>query len=484
MKFCLRILLSILVVNGMSVGSTNRQVYPGLTLFSPMPLVSGALDVTIYLLDDAHLFVHTWDVELTSSMNPYLLPDSSILYPFRVPNPTMDGGGAGGGIKRIAWNNDVLWEYYVSNDSLQAHHDIEPLPNGNILVITWERKTAAEAYAMGRQTIGNLLQEMWVEAILELQPIGPDQANVVWEWHLWDHLVQNEDPALPGYGEISNHPELMNINYGVVGSFHSPPNADWGHFNCIDYNAELDQILITSRLFHEIYIIDHSTTCSEAASHSGGNSGRGGDFLYRWGNPHAYSRGMPSDRQLFIPHGGVWADTGYPGAGNLLIFNNGFEQNNSAVFEITPPINEYGNYIMDGIEPFGPGSPQWIYSNSFFSDIQSGVFRLPNGNTLITSARDNLILEVSPDDEVVWEYIFENPEYTIPRALKYPMDYLSNDHSGDVNGDNQIDILDIVELVIFILNGEPWPPGADLNGDDIIDILDIVNLVEMILGDV
>ena len=58
---------------------------------------------------------------------------------------------------------------------------------------------------------------------------------------------------------------------------------------------------------------------------------------------------------------------------------------------------------------------------------------------------------------------------------------------GDLNCDTEINILDIVQLVSWILEGyDPDPHEfilADLNGDQNIDILDIVVLVEQILND-
>ena len=67
--------------------------------------------------------------------------------------------------------------------------------------------------------------------------------------------------------------------------------ADWASYT-------LDQIVLSNHNLSEIWIIDHSTTTLEAASHSGGNSGKGGDLLYRWGNPQAYDQGTGADQLL------------------------------------------------------------------------------------------------------------------------------------------------------------------------------------------
>ena len=146
----------------------RAEVFDGYTLFSPTgggP--GGGIGGTSYLLDNNMNTVHTWVHPRGAASMPYLLADSSIIYPYRVQSPTMSSGGVGGGIAHIAWDGTVLWQFTVSDDIYQHHHDVQPLPNGNILVVAWERKTAAEAYAMGRQIIDNPLGEMWPTAILE-----------------------------------------------------------------------------------------------------------------------------------------------------------------------------------------------------------------------------------------------------------------------------------------------------------------------------
>ena len=102
---------------------------------------------------------------------PYLIPgdepgweNTLLIYPYRVNNPTMESGGVGGAFESLTWDGDFVWGYVLSNTNYQHHHDVEPLPNGNVLMIAWEKKTATEAYAAGRTTINNPLNQMWSEA--------------------------------------------------------------------------------------------------------------------------------------------------------------------------------------------------------------------------------------------------------------------------------------------------------------------------------
>jgi len=474
----------------------SQDVYGGYTLFTPGGGGSGS-SATTYLKDVDNTNYNTWSHSNGPASMPYLYPgdesgfeNTLLYYPCRSSNPTMESGGVGGKVIIYNWEGDELWNYQLSNNDYQHHHDIDVLPNGNILMVAWERLYSSTWQALGRTSVDNSLNQMWTTAIFEIQPdLQTGGSEVVWEWHLTDHLIQDSNSSLSNYGDISNNPQLMDVNCGSVGSNGGPggqANGDWMHVNAIDYNEALDQIAISARHQNEIYIIDHSTTTEEAASHTGGNSNKGGDFLYRWGNPQNYDRGNNSDEILDSQHSVNWIPVGYPGEGNLILYNNKHSSNSSAALEFVPPIDENGNYILLENEAYGPETWEWLHQGGFFSDVQSGAFRLPNGNTLITDANDAYIFEVDSNGNELWDYNYSsgNSNVMIARAQKYGYDYFDNPGglSGDVNGDEIINVLDIILTVNIILGSADFNQMADVNGDTIVNVLDIVALVNIILG--
>jgi hypothetical protein len=211
------------------------------------------------------------------------------------------------------------------------------------------------------------------------------------------------------------------------------------HVNSIAYNPRLDQIVLSANHYEEIWIIDHGTTTREAGGHSGGRAGRGGDLLYRWGNPRAYRRGNAEVKQLFGQHDARWIPQGSPGGGHLMIFNNGLGRDEpwSSVMEIVPPLADDGHYRLEPGRPFGPSKPIWEYAAAdkltFYADFISGAHRLANGNTFITAGPEGRFLEVAPSGEVVWQYLNPytgrapnpagDPPYSVFRATKFPADH-------------------------------------------------------------
>jgi hypothetical protein len=161
--------------------------------------------------------------------------------------------------------------------------------------------------------------------------------------------------------------------------------------------------------------------------HWGGNSGKGGDLLYRWGNPQAYGSGSSTDQQLFAQHNARWVESGLPGYGHILIFNNGQgrpEGDYSSVDEIVPPVNSDGSYTFTSGAAYGPTMPLWSYTatppTDFYAQNISGAQRLPNGNTLICQGPDGLFFEVTASGEKVWEHDYGG---AIFRVEQYSPDY-------------------------------------------------------------
>lgn len=432
------------------------EAAPGYTLISPFSTGFA------YLLDLEGRVVHQWESDYRPGLAPYLLPDGNLLRGIRLEVPTRyEGGGQAGGLQEFTWDGELVWEYHFATNRFFHHHDVEPLPNGNILLIAWEYRSRDEALAAGRRADAAGEDGFWPDFVVEVEPLRPYGARVVWEWHAFDHLIQDTDPALAHHGVVAEHPERIDINGDLprrpedaVGTALSSEDrsalqalgylaedpvdgeapaggaaatgdadhdnddesdrkrADWLHINAIDYNAELDQIAVSLWHMNEIWVIDHSTTTAEARGSTGGRSGRGGDLLYRWGNPQTYLLGAEADRQLFHQHDVQWVPAGHPGAGNLTIFNNGRhrpDEEYSSVLEIVPPRAPDGTYVRAAGQAFGPAAPLWEYAprgdEQFFASFISGAHRLANGNTLVCSGPDGRLMEVTRAGQKVWEYL-------------------------------------------------------------------------------
>ncbi len=381
--------------------SPAQTPWEGLTLFQPLS------STTTYLIDNSGAVFHSWSGTNEPGNSVYLLDNNELLRTLHLQGTV---GGSGGGVQRVAWDGTLLWNFQYATSAHLQHHDVAMLPNGNVLMIAWEYLTSAQAIAAGRNPAFLVGPTFAPDHIIEVQPSGSSGGTIVWEWHVWDHLIQDFDASKANFGVVANHPELIDLNY--------PPQTvqqgDWNHVNSITYNETFDQILLSSHNQNEIWVIDHSTTSAEAAGHSGGNSGRGGDLLYRWGNPQAYDAGTAADKKLFGQHNAQWIDAGLPGAGDILVFNNGLNRPQGAfstIEQITPAVDAQGNYAHTPGTAFGPAQVSWNYTaavpTSFYSSNISGTQRLANGNTLICEGTTGLFFEVTAAGQTVWQY--QNP---------------------------------------------------------------------------
>ncbi len=408
---CTRIacLLLMLSCAGSLHGQTNTvglllndtaKAFRGYTLFAPVR------SNNTYLIDNDGKMLRSWKSAHLPGQAAMLLTDGSLLRTAMIQTGLeFNAGGVAGRVERFDWDGKLAWSFDHFSKNYCTHHDVEVLPNGNVLLIAWEKKTLGQAAAAGRNLSNAAYTEVWSEKVIEVQPTGANGGIIVWEWHIWDHLVQDFDPAQANYGVVSGHPELFDINFGNM-------QEDWLHINSVRYNPLRDEIILSVHSIHEVWVIDHSTTTQEAAGHAGGNRGKGGDLLYRWGNPLAYKMGKAADQKLYAQHDARWIDEGFPGAGNILIFNNGPKRPGgvySSIEEIAPPIAPDGSYERTANSAFGPELTAWTYKAtppvSFFALNISGATRLENGNTLICEGTDGKFFEVTSTGEIVWKYI-------------------------------------------------------------------------------
>ena len=401
-KVCI-VLILILAFTGYP-GNISGQTYDGYTLYGKMG------NNNIYLLDMNKSIYHSWSTNRQNGYSVYLLPNQHVMRSVQYQGNQLMGAAMTGMIQDIDWNGNICWQYIYSTASYCTHHDIHPMPNGNVLLISYEVKSAAEVKQSGG--VKNIV--MWPDKIIEVQPQGTSGGNIVWEWHAWDHLIQEYDASKNNYGTVADHPELLNINYLQA--------QDWMHSNGIDYNSALDQIVISSHNLNEMYVIDHSTTTEEAAGHTGRNSGKGGDILYRWGNPAAYNSGSSSTQVFRVVHDAHWIPSSCPMANYLVGFNNkGQSGNHSTVDIISPPYDGY-HYFLNPGSSFEPAAVTWRHTCLSNANDQSSSQQLPNGNMLICIASTGYIYEIDANQNLLWSYTAGG---TVAKAYRYSSSYVT-----------------------------------------------------------
>lgn len=189
-------------------GSSN-----GLTLIAPLA------STTTYLIDDYRNPLHQWSSQFRPGNSVYLLDNGSLLRTGTdTENSTFNAGGKGGYIEEFDWQGHLLWQFKYSDSNQILHHDIEPLPNGNILALVWA-----------------IHNDTWTEKIIEIEKQGTNSANILWQWDIWDHLTE------------------LGLDLGTARI------EDWIHLNSIDYNNALNQIMINSRSHNKVWIIDRAS---------------------------------------------------------------------------------------------------------------------------------------------------------------------------------------------------------------------------------
>lgn len=352
---------------------TKGKTYDGYTLITPWP--SGDTHVT-YLINMEGDIVHTWTTPSEGRDYPFtsnLLPNGNLLIYTCLSKSPVGIGGYSGILEELDWDGNVVWSYEMCTENEVSHHAFDRMPNGNTLILGWEKVTSEEMVKKGRipgtfpESVmfgGKPLTDFWVDFVREVDKDG----KTVWEWHVMDYIGTGPKQFDPNY----MLPEKVGLAYATY---------DWTHFNTCQYIPETDQIVLNSRNFSETYIIDKKT----------------GEMVFRWGNPSAYGQGeRPSwydngDQQIFGSHHAAPV-----GKGIISIFDNGSERAEGQRSRVLEVDTKTGQIV-------------WEYTasstNNFFSFRQGGAQKLPNGNYMVTSTQHGHLFEVTRDKEVVWEFV-------------------------------------------------------------------------------
>ncbi len=382
------------------IASASPRIYPtGVTIYDPTRAYNSficfsALDGATHLVDMDGNEVHRW---------PH------VGLPGEVINPELIGGQRGhvflqlsdgpdrrGGIfsnqtvGELDWDGKTVWEWgkQAPGGSARQNHDWARLPNGDTLLLVTIPHAVEE---LGPKELGD-------QGIYEINPAGA----IVWKWVAGEHLDEfGFSPEGLHYlrERVAHNPEeiwgYLEINdMQVVG-----PNR-W--YDAGDSRFAPDNLIFDSRKGNFVAIIDKKT----------------GKIVWRLG-PYFPGSEYVQDRRILtktIPrpvdqlsgqHDAYIIPKGLPGAGDLLLFDDqggaGFPPAalgiyaGSRVLEIDPIKKE----IVWQYTGEDSGRPVW----SFFSSFVSSAQRLPNGDTLIDEGMDGRFFQITPDGDIVWEYV-------------------------------------------------------------------------------
>ncbi len=368
-----------------------------------------------YLINNCGEVVNSWGLQGIRH-HAKLLPSGKLLYINYASSTIVERN----------WDGTTHASYPITDDPRRRlNYEVVKMPNGNYLSVGRKTITFDELEELGWEFSIGLPTEY--DVVIEYDP---NLNEVVWEWSIMEHAIQETIPSGSAYGVVKDHPELLDM--AAIGDY------DWNTIesfmiNGMDYNPELDQIALSIRKMGEVVIIDHSTTKEEVKGHTGGKHGKGGDIIYRWGDPGNYGRETEDQKkELYYQHNPKWITSGVH-KGKISMYNNMLDRyfpggtKYSSAYIIDPPMDANGFYILEGGKPYGPVEPtlkidEETSSTWFRSDYGSGVEVLPNENIFISNATGRL-MEVDATGTIHWEYQIPFANFVF-RCQKYPKDYI------------------------------------------------------------
>lgn len=344
--------------------------------------------------------------------------------PFRI----LPGGYVMGGTNRrrphqeapeliqVNWDGEIVWSFdrteLVEEEDeeprwmARQHHDwqregspvgyyapgAEPIVDGGRTLILAHRNVLRPEISDKQLEDDYILEVTW-------------DGEILWDWLASDHL-----------DEFGFSGEARNTIYRYPNWNEERGSADWLHINAASYvgpnrwydegdeRFHPDNILWGSRAANIIAIVD-----------------RTGAIVWKMGPDYRDVPALAELGQIVGQHHPHIIPEGLPGAGNLLVFDNGGSAGYGAPNPTAPTGRGSASRFSSRVLEINPVTFEevWRYSIegqeqiTFFSQFVSAAQRLPNGNTMITSGAIGRVFEVTVDQEIVWEYM--NP-YRAPNS--------------------------------------------------------------------
>ena len=416
----------------------HPSIHPtGTTIYKPEKCFNGytlypARENGAVLIDMNGKVVHMWK-DLHGFPNK-LLPGGQVLGSLGVRN-TSYGYQDQTNLVQVDWDGNIVWKFdkleYIEDPGekpqwmARQHHDYQRegntvgyyVPgmtcctnNGNTLILCHHN------------VIDHRISERMLvdDCIIEVDWEG----NIIWRWNCHEHFSEF------GFSQEARNVINRNPNIKSVGT------GDWMHINSMSVLGPNKWYDAGDKRFHPDNIIfdgRETNICAILSKETG-------KIVWQIGPDYTVSRELRMLNTIIGQHHAHMIPQGLPGAGNILIFDNGGwagygAPSQTSTFGLKASIRDYSRVIE--IDPITleiiwecsatkMGHPAVIQNNWFYSPLVSSAQRLPNGNTFITEGTEGRFFEVTPKNEIVWEYI--NPYTTKPgyvyRAYRYPYDYV------------------------------------------------------------
>ena len=422
-----KLLLAILSSGAASLAA--QTVYPtSTTLYDPTRTWSGFTVLSplntqaAIVIDMNGTVVKRWDGFVNSAGGPVrVFPGGSVMAANGTNPPRQES------LELIARDFDgtVLWRFDRNEEiqrdgktiwSARQHHDWQredypagyyspearPAVNngGRTLILTHTNHT--------RPGIANAPLED--DKLIEVDRDG----KILWSWVAGDHV--------DAFGFSPAARAAIRAGRGGRGG-----GFDWLHINSATYVGPNKWFDAGDQRFAPANVIISSRQAGFVAI-----VGRDGRIVWRIGPDFLESKELTTIRQIIGQHHPHLIPKGLPGAGNLMVFDNGGSSGYGAPTAVSPDGSAIYQRAGSRVLEINPTTLELVWSYTgprFFSTNISGAQRLPNGNTLITEGAPGRLLEVTADRRVVWEYIYPvfsgpNQANAVYRGYRVPYDWI------------------------------------------------------------